>query len=122
MAYLEYRTPAVYHATRQVLAPLDRIQDKFLNDIGVDGVTALMRFNLAPLSARRDMAMLGLIHRTALAKGPRHFGEHFRREGPGKLEDPRFTVGGELLKRLEETSREAISHAVGPANVSQIII
>ena len=37
-----------------------------------------MRFNLAPLAVRRDIAMLGLIHRTALGKGPHQFKEHFK--------------------------------------------
>ena len=29
-----------------------------------------MNFNLAPLSTRRDIAMLGVIHRAALREGP----------------------------------------------------
>merc|ERR1711907_700344 len=39
-----------------------------------------MGFNLAPLSARRDMAMLGLIHRTVLKQGPAHFDSFFKLE------------------------------------------
>ena len=34
-------------------------------------------FRLAPLSTRRDIAMLGLIHRTVLHRGPVHFKEFF---------------------------------------------
>ena len=37
---------------------LDRIQTKFLNDVGVDETEALIQFNLAPWKARRDMAKL----------------------------------------------------------------
>ena len=59
LSFLEYRTPAIYHATRAVLSRLDAVQSKFLNDIGVDEVTALDVFHLAPLSVRRDIAMLG---------------------------------------------------------------
>ena len=69
LSYLEYRTPAIYHATRAVLCRLDAVQTRFLKDIGVDEVTALLGFHLAPLSARRDMALLGLIHRVVLGKG-----------------------------------------------------
>ena len=37
-----------------------------------------MHFRLAPLGVRRDISMLGLIHRTVLKKGPKHFADIFR--------------------------------------------
>ena len=70
LSYLEYRTPAIYHATRAVLRRLDAVQRNFLHDIGVDEVTALLHFHLAPLNTRRDIALLGVIHRAVLGKGP----------------------------------------------------
>ena len=79
--FLEYRTPAVFHATREVLERLDRIQTNFF--------TALLKINLAPLAARRDVAMLGLIHRTVIGKGPNHFRECFKACDGRHLEDPR---------------------------------
>ena len=84
LSYLEYRTPAVYHATTTVLTQLDRFQDSFLRDIGVSREDALLHFNLAPLSMRRDIALLGLLHRSAIGGGPPHFREFFRRR-PGSL-------------------------------------
>ena len=48
--------------------------------MGIDAVTALSIFNLAPLSLRRDNAMLGLIRRTILGEGPPHFQRWFYRE------------------------------------------
>ena len=99
LSYLEYRTPAIYHAKREALQKLDRVQSKLLSDIGVDEVTALIEFNLAPLSARRDMAMLGVIHRTALGKGPRHFKQLFALDYDGRIVDPRRKFKGELIKR-----------------------
>ena len=99
LPYLEYRTAAIYHATREVLAKLDRIQTRFLEDIGVVELAASMEFNLAPLAARRDMAMLGVIHRTVIRRGPSHFQEFFRPAASGQLLDPRQTIGGELVKR-----------------------
>ncbi len=36
-----------------------------------------MIFRLAPLGARRGMAMLGAIHRTVIGKGPQHFHRWF---------------------------------------------
>ena len=98
LSFLEYRTPAVYHATRAILIRLDAAQSKFLRDIGVDEVTALAEFHLAPLQVRRDIAMLGLIHRTALGKGPPHFAEHFKRHGR-LMHDPRSDCSAPLIKR-----------------------
>ena len=72
----------------------------FLNDIAVDEVTALVRFHLAPLSTRRDIAMLGLIHRTALGKGPPQFREYFKKHNhDSTLHDPRSDSSSPLIKR-----------------------
>jgi hypothetical protein len=84
LSYLEYRTAAVYHARRDVLERLDRVQNRFLRDCGVDEKTALFSFNLAPLAVRRDIAMLGLIHRTVLGAGSQDFKRHFRPAAPGE--------------------------------------
>ena len=94
-----YCVLAVYHAKRDVLVKLDRVQTRFIRDAGLTEIDALMKFNLAPLAARRDIAMLGLIHRTVLGKGPRHFKEHFKMLSSGNLHDPRTAIGGELVKR-----------------------
>ena len=77
LSYFEYRTPAVYHATDTVLEPLDKLQQNFLDRVGVSQVEALVEFRLAPLSCRRDMAMLGVLHRAALKEGPEHFFSFF---------------------------------------------
>lgn len=91
LSYLEYRTPAIYHGTREVLARLDAVQTKFLRDVGIDEVTALMEFNLAPLRMRRDIAMLGVLHRAALGEGPPQLREMFRRRpGSYMMEDPYY--------------------------------
>jgi len=101
LSYLEYRTPAIYHATRAELCRLDAVQSRFLRDVGVDDITALVNFRLAPLSTRRDIAMLGLIHRTVLSKGPEQFTVFFRRDPdhPAKLVDPRRDSKSPLIKR-----------------------
>ena len=71
---IESSTPAIFHAAESHLAVLDRIQDRFLREIDMSKETALLHFNLAPLRCRRNIAMLELIHRTSLGRGP-----HFRR-------------------------------------------
>ena len=104
LSYFGYRTAALYHATDTALKPVDAVQERFLRKLGCTDLEALMVFNLAPLSARRDIAMLGVIHRTVLGKGPEHFKQFFfataktqsthwtrqatRRHGR-QLEDPR---------------------------------
>jgi hypothetical protein len=77
LSYIEYRTPGIYHAATTVLREVDCILPRFLRKVGVTEVEALVNFRLAPLAARRDMAMLGLIHRTVLGLGPSHFGTFF---------------------------------------------
>jgi hypothetical protein len=48
-----------------------------------------MDFNLAPLSMRRDIALLGLLDRSAIGGGPAQFRELFKRlPGSLRLVDP----------------------------------
>ena len=67
---LEFGTPAVYHCTDSVLEQVDRVQRRFLRETGLTEEEALLKYHLAPLQTRRDIAMLGLIHRTVLGLGP----------------------------------------------------
>ena len=73
LSYAEYRTSAVYHASNSLPEQIDKVQDRLLRAGGLSRENALFEFNLAPLNARRDMAMLGLIHRCVLGVGPEHF-------------------------------------------------
>ena len=77
LSYIEYRTPGIAHAAATVLAPIDAIQARFLREIGLSEEDALLSFKLAPLHTRRDIAMLGVIHRAALGHGPLHFRKLF---------------------------------------------
>jgi hypothetical protein len=89
LSYIEYRTPAIYHALRKELQKVDAIQDRFLRDAGVSTEEALMHFNLAPLSMRRDIAMLGMLHRAKLGIGPPQLREVFKKMPGGfMLIDP----------------------------------
>ena len=81
LSYLEYRTPAIYHACDSTLAPLDKFQDRYLKELGISAEDAIMHFNLAPFPCRCDMAMLGVLHRTALGKCPDHFRKFFQLSG-----------------------------------------
>ena len=80
LSYLEYRTPAVYHATATLLSSIDNVQEKMLREVEVSSVDALLHYHLAPLIARRDRAMLGLIHRSVLGLGPSQFHNFFKKK------------------------------------------
>ena len=73
LSYFEYRTPAIYHACETVLDPLNRVLRNFLRRVNVSIQDALLHFNLPPLETRRDIAMLGVLHRAALHLPPKHF-------------------------------------------------
>ena len=77
LSYLKYRTAGIYHACDTVLAPLNSFQTRFLSMIGISKEDAMFHFNLAPPSCRRNIAMLGLLHRCALGKGPEHVKDVF---------------------------------------------
>jgi len=85
LSFIEYRTPAIYHACASSLEKLEHIQDRLLEAAGMSSLDALVHCRLAPLSARRDIAMLGLIHRTVLGKGPSHFRTFFKADAQARV-------------------------------------
>ena len=78
LSFLEYRTAAIYHACEPTLQRLDNFKEHFLLEFGITAKTSLFVLNLAPLACRRDIAMLGVIHRCVLGKGPPHFQDFFK--------------------------------------------
>ena len=100
LSFVEYRTPAVCHAASTILAGIDAVQRRFLRVCCLTQEDALMFFNLAPLETRRDMAMLGLIHRKVLGCGPRHFASMFRLAPPSSSQKHCWqrTVAPEILR------------------------
>jgi hypothetical protein len=113
LSYAEYRTSALYHATDTALHRLNTTQTRFLQELGLSDAEALLEHNLAPLCTRRDIAMLGVIHRAALGQGPPHLHRFFRKAPPldmvrtradtgrhaNHLVDPRDPYSLEILKR-----------------------
>ena len=101
LSFIEYRTVAIYHACKTALGTLDHVQERLIAAVGASPEEALISFRLAPLSSRRDMAMLGLIHRAVLGGGPAHFrqffkidtGESARREGRHRLQLIEYSEG-----------------------------
>ena len=77
LSYLESGTPGYYHASATVLRSIDRIQERFLREVGLTAVSALERYNLAPLKTRRDISILGILHRVRLGLAPPQISELF---------------------------------------------
>ena len=100
LSFVEYRTAAVYHATKEHLAVVDRVQERFLKNVGISEEDALMHFGLAPLSTRRDIAMLGMLHRARRRKGPPQLQKLFVKElGNDRLRELDLTGSSRVLKR-----------------------
>ena len=87
LSYLESGTPAFYHASTTVLRPLDRVQERLLRELGLAHADALEKYHLAPLGSRRDMGMLGLLHRIVLGDAPPQLAELFPFAEPSLLDN-----------------------------------
>ena len=80
MSYIESRTVGLHHAAPTTLLCVDRVQRRFLREIGIGEQQALADWNLAPLPCRRAIAMLGLLYRIAMEQAPQPLCELFRRD------------------------------------------
>ena len=80
LSFIEYRTPGLHFASTSVLNEIDDVQSRFLHQLDISEGVAFMNFNLAPLTVRRDVSMLGCIHRAALCQGPPSLWRFFRRD------------------------------------------
>ena len=81
LSFLESSTPALYHAAPSTLAWIDRVQVRFLKEIDLSEFDALRDFRLAPLKCRRDIAMLGVLHKVNLGTAPPQLAALFPRIG-----------------------------------------
>ena len=81
LSFVESSTPALYHAAPTNLAWIDRVQNRFLRDIGMSELEALRDYRLAPLKCRRDISMLGVLHKVNLGSAPPQLQELFPRLG-----------------------------------------
>ena len=70
LSYLESGIVAFFHAPISTMKSVDRIYYRFLREIGISEIDAFLRFNLAPLQVRRQIAALGTIHRRVLTLTP----------------------------------------------------
>ena len=61
----ESRNGAIYHAATTQLNRIDSLQRGFLQELGISEETAFLSHNFAPPTLRRDIGMLGFIHKCA---------------------------------------------------------
>ncbi len=83
---VESVTAAVYHVAPSVVSKLDRIQESFVEKLALSERDAFLRFGLHPLKLRRDIAMLGVLHKCAHGTAHADLCELFPR-APGEVRD-----------------------------------
>ena len=66
LTFLESCIPAYYHVHPSILKLLDEVQNDFLESILIPTRDALLKFNLGPLCLRRDILMLGVLHKVVV--------------------------------------------------------
>jgi hypothetical protein len=62
----EYANGAILHACDTVLSRIDRLQQHFLDELHLTAEVAFLDFNFAPATLRRDIGILGFIHKRVL--------------------------------------------------------
>ena len=63
---MEFHNGGIFHAASYLLAKLDSAQRGFLNELELTPEIAFLEFNFAPPSLRRDIGILGLMHKRVL--------------------------------------------------------
>jgi hypothetical protein len=65
---VEYHNAAVLHATSTITGRIDRLQTSFLEELQVTQEDAFLEFNFGPTSFRRDIGVLGFLHKRVIEK------------------------------------------------------
>ena len=65
---IETNMGGYFHAASSLLDRIDGAQNRFLHELDVTPATAFLEFNFAPPSLRRNIGILGLLHKRVLGK------------------------------------------------------
>lgn len=65
LSILESFNACIFHASTTLLAKLDCVQNRFILELGLTQESAALRHNLLPLHTRRNIGMLGFLHKSA---------------------------------------------------------
>ena len=119
LSYIESGTPGIYHASTSVLSCVDRVQSRFLREVGFSEIQALSDWKLAPLCSRRDIAMLGDLHKLNLGSAPPQLCELFPMVGGSRdlshlpqLRRLRQLHNRQLFTHCQHNSREVMNGSV----------
>jgi len=63
---MEAHMGGIFHATSTRLDKIDHVQDRFLRELGISAEYAFEEFNFAPPKLRRNIGILGLLHKRVL--------------------------------------------------------
>ena len=63
---MEYHGGAILHAASSLLQQFDDVQNRLFSALQSDASTAFLEYNFAPPTLRRDIGLLGLIHKRVL--------------------------------------------------------
>ena len=63
---MEQNNGAIFHASRYLSEKLDSCQRNFLKKLDMNEEAAFLDFNFAPPSLRRDIGILGMLHKRVL--------------------------------------------------------
>jgi len=65
---MEIHNGAIFHAATTHLNKIDSLQRHFLHELDISEEDAFLNYNFAPPSLRRDIGILGLLHKRVLGK------------------------------------------------------
>ena len=65
---METHSGGIFHAATSILDQLDRVQNHFLKELGMPLEEAFLEFHFAPPTLRRNIAILGMIHKRVIGQ------------------------------------------------------
>ena len=66
--HMEMHSGGIFHVVSSLLSKIDHAQNRFLRALGISPAQAFLDFNFAPPSLRRNIGVLGLLHKRVLGK------------------------------------------------------
>ena len=63
---MEANSGGIFHTATHLLAKIDQVQTRFLRELGLSEEHAFLEFNFAPPKLRRNIGILGLLHKRVL--------------------------------------------------------
>ena len=89
-SFVEYFTPCIYHCGVTLLDRIDALQISFLRALDICEEEAFLDHNVAPLNTRRDVAILGFLHKCNLGHAHPSLRQLFYRDPLPRTRDNRI--------------------------------